>query len=188
MMNKYQWITLIAAVVNLALVWVFPPLDYVSATRNNVPTFDGFHLRFSDIGPNMRINDTFLQLEYFVILLNAAIAWMLLKTRAAGKEGARKRTDWQRIVMIGVGINLLLALLFPPMENFYAVSKATLPSFDGFFFIFGDIGARTIVTQLLYLEVMFILGNGAMLWLLFRKTKDDVADAVLVAMSRQMKR
>lgn len=187
MMNKYQWITLIAALVNLALVWMFPPLDYISATRNNVPTFDGFHLRFSDSGPNFRTNDTFLQLEYFVILLNAAIAWMLLKTRAP-KAGSRKKTDWQRIVLIGVGLNLLLVLLFPPMENFYAVSKATLPSFDGFFFIFGDYGARTIVTQLLYLEVMFILGNGAMLWLLFRKTNDDVADAVLAAMSRHTKR
>ena len=187
MMNKYQWITLVVAAVNLILVWLFPPLDYVSSARNNVPTFDGFHLRFTDAGPSFRINDTFLQLEILVILLNAAITWLLLKTRSA-PEGAKKKTDWQRVVLIGVGINLLLVLLFPPMENFYAVSRAMLPSFDGFFFIFGDYGARTIVTQLLYLEVMFILGNGAMLWLLFRKTGDDVADAVLTAMSRQMKR
>lgn len=187
MMNKYQWITLSVAAINLVVVWLFPPLDYISATRNNVPTFDGFHLRFADVGPNFRVNDTFLQLEFLVILLNAAIAWLLLKTRPA-PEGAKKKTDWQRVVLIGVGINLLLVLLFPPMENFYAVSRAALPSFDGFFFIFGDFGARTIVTQLLYLEVIFILGNGAMLWLLFRKTKDDVADAVLTAMSRQMKR
>jgi hypothetical protein len=186
-MNKYQWITLAVAAINLVMVWLFPPMDYVSAARNNVPTFDGFHLRFYDSGPNFRINDTFQQLEFLVILLNAAIAWLLLKTRPV-PEGARKKTDWQRVVLIGVGINLLLVLLFPPMENFYAVSRATLPSFDGFFFIFGDYGARTIVTQLLYLEVMFILGNGAMLWLLFRKTRDDVADAVLMAMSRQMNR
>jgi len=187
MMNKYQWITLAVAAVNLILVWLFPPMDYVSASRNNVPTFDGFHLRFADAGPNFRINDTFLHLELLVISLNAAIAWLLLKTRPAA-QGARTKTDWQRVVLIGVGINLLLVLLFPPMENFYAVSRAALPSFDGFFFIFGDYGARAIVTQLLYLEVMFILGNGAMLWLLFRKTRDDVADAVLTAMSNQMKR
>lgn len=186
-MNKYQWITLMAGVINLALVWLFPPFDYLSAARNNVPTFDGFYFRFSDIGSNLQINANFLQLEAFVILLNAAIAWLVLKTRVP-KEGPRKKTDWQRIVLIGVGINLMLVLLFPPMENFYAVSRAALPSFDGFYFLFGDHGARTIVTQLLYIEVMFILVNGAILWLLFRKTKDDVADAVLTAMSRQMNR
>lgn len=186
-MNKFQWITLIAAVVNLALVWLFPPFDYVSATRNNVPTFDGFHFRMLDPGANLQVNGTFLQLECFVILLNAAIAWLLLKSREPG-QGARRRIDWQRIVLIGVGLNLLLVLLFPPMENFYAVSRAVLPSFDGFYFLFGDHGARTIVMQLLYLEIIFVLINGAILWLLFRQTKEDVADAVLAAMAREMKR
>jgi len=91
-------------------------------------------------------------------------------------------------VLIGVGLNLMLVLLFPPMENFYAVSRAALPSFDGFYFLFGDHGARTIVTQLLYIEVIFVLVNGAILWLLFRKTRDDVSDAVLAAMAREMNR
>ncbi len=187
-MNKYQWITLTAALVNLALVWLFPPFDYLSATRNNVPTFDGFHFRFGDAGVNLQINANFLQLEYFVILLNAAIAWLLFKSRGAAKAAPRKKIDWQRIVLIGVGLNLMLVLLFPPMENFYAVSRAALPSFDGFYFLFGDHGARTIVTQLLYIEVIFVLVNGAILWLLFRKTRDDVSDAVLAAMAREMNR
>jgi hypothetical protein len=186
MTNKYQWITLIAALANLALIWLFPPFDYISATRNHVPTFDGFHFRYAEIGGNSRINLTFLQLELLVVTLNAAIAWLLLRSRP--NAGTRRKIDWQRIVLIGVAVNLLLVLLFPPMENFYAVSRAAIPSFDGFFFVFGDYGARTIVVQLLYLEVMFVLANGAILWLLFRKTKEDVADAVLMAMTRQMKR
>ena len=186
-MNKHQWITLIAALVNLALVWLFPPFDYVSAARNNVPTFDGFHLRFGDPGGNLQVNDNFLQLEIVVILLNAAIAWLLFKSRGE-KRVPRRRVDWQRLILVGVALNLLLVLLFPPMENFYAVSRAVLPSFDGFYFLFGDHGARTIVTQLLYIEVVFVLANGAILWLLFRQTKDDVADAVLRAMSREMQR
>ena len=74
--------------------------------------------------------------------------------------------------MIGVALNLLLVMLFPPMENYYAVTRAALASFDGFYFIFGEHGARTIVTQLLYLEVVFVLANGAILWMLFRKTGD----------------
>ncbi len=187
-MNKYQWITLIAAAVNLALVWLFPPYDYISATRNNVPTFDGFHFMFSQQGSNLQVNSTFLQLEFLVILLNAAIAWLLLKGRSEAEGSGKKSVDWQRIVLIGVGINLLLVLLFPPMENFYAVTRAALPSFDGFYFIFGEHGARTIVTQLLYLEVMFVLANGAILWLLFRKTKADVSDAVLAAMLKGSRR
>jgi len=190
-MNKYQWITLAAAAVNLLLVWLFPPYDYISVTRNNVPTFDGFHFQFSEHGTNLKVNSTFLQLEFLVILLNAAIAWLLLKTRTVKSESAgseKKTVDWQRIVLIGVGINLLLVLLFPPMENFYAVTRAALPSFDGFYFIFGEHGARTIVTQLLYLEVMFVLANGAILWLLFRKTKADVSDALLAAMLKGARR
>lgn len=187
-MNKYQWITLAAAAVNLVLVWLFPPYDYLSASRNNVPTFDGFHFMFAEQGANLRVNSTFLQLEFLVILLNAAIAWLLLKSRSSPTETEKKKVDWQRIVLIGIGINLLLVLLFPPMENFYAVTRAALPSFDGFYFIFGEHGERTIVTQLLYLEVIFVLTNGAIMWLLFRKTKADVSDALLAAMLKGSRR
>jgi hypothetical protein len=63
-----------------------------------------------------------------------------------------------------------------------------LPSFDGFYFIFGDHGKRTIVTQLLYLEVIFVLTNGAIMWLLFRKTKADMSDALLAAMLKGSRR
>jgi hypothetical protein len=112
---------------------------------------------------------------------NGALIAQALRSEAA-------RAGVQRIVLIGVGLNLMLVLLFPPMENFYAVSRAALPSFDGFYFLFGDHGARTIVTQLLYIEVIFVLVNGAILWLLFRKTRDDVSDAVLAAMAREMNR
>ena len=187
-MNRYQWITLIVAALNLALVRLFPPYDYVSSAFNNVPTFDGFHFFATEQGSNLRVNAAFLQLETFVILLNAAIAWLLLKTRVDTGGQIKKKIDWQRYVLIGTGLNLLLVLLFPPMENYYAVSRAALPSFDGFYFIFGEHGARTIVTQLLYIEVMFVLINGAMLWLLFRKTKEDVSDALLAAMQSAKKR
>ena len=187
-MNRYQWITLIVAAVNLALVRLFPPYDYFSAAFNNVPTFDGFHFFSTDAGSNLQVNTAFLQLETFVIVFNAVIAWLLLKTRIDAHVLQKKKTDWQRLVLIGVSLNLLMVLLFPPMENYYAVSRAALPSFDGFYFIFGEHGARTIVTQLLYIEVIFVLINGAMLWLLFRKTKEDKSDALLAAMANERKR
>jgi len=167
-MNRLQWITLILAAFNLILVWLFPPFDYLSQSRSNVATFDGFAWAFSQ-RPNYVVNQSFLQLEVFVVLLNAAIAWLLLRDRTAAKAGVKKAVDWQRIILFGVGINLLLVLLFPPMENYYAVTKSVLPSFDGFYFLFGDHGGRAIVPQMLYIEVIFILVNGAMLYLLMRK-------------------
>jgi type II secretory pathway component PulF len=66
-------------------------------------------------------------------------------------------------------LNLLLALLFPPFQNHYVSSKALLPSFDGFYFVFGDNSMRVVVAAMLWIEVVFILVNGAMLWLLFRR-------------------
>jgi hypothetical protein len=167
-MNKYQAITLVIAVVNLLLVFLFPPFDYISPARGYVPTFEGFALAFGE-HPNRAVNADFLQIEAFIILANMAIAWLLLRNRSQVQvEG---KTDWQRIVLFGVGLNLLLVLLFPPMENYYAVTRAALPSFDGFYFLFGEHGKHTIVTTILYIEVFIILVNGALLYLLFRNTK-----------------
>ena len=184
-MNKRQWILVALALVNLVLVWLFPPFDYVSATRNNVPTFDGFHW-YDSGSASLRVNSNFLQLEIFVIIINAAIAWLLLKDRKTEKKEPA-RTDWQKVVMIGVVLNLLLVMLFPPMENYYAVTRAALASFDGFYFIFGEHGARTIVTQLLYLEVIFVLANGGILWMLFRKT-GEITDAERARLMKQLQR
>jgi hypothetical protein len=167
-MNRLQWITLVVAAFNLLLVWLFPPFDYVSQARAGVATFDGFAWAF-DSRTNYVVNKSFLQLEWFVVMLNAAIAWLLLRDRPAKAASGKKFIDWQRIILFGVGVNLLLVLLFPPMENYYAVTRSALPSFDGFYFLFGDHGARAIVPQMLYIEVIFILINGALLYLLLRK-------------------
>ena len=188
MMNRLQWITLALAVINLALVCLFPPFDYLSQSRSNVPTFDGFAWAFS-VRPNYVVNSSFLQLEIFVVALNGAIAWLLLRDRKAAPLGKEKSIDWQRIILIGVGLNLLLVLLFPPMENYYSVTKAALPSFDGFYFLFGDHGARAIVPQMLYIEVIFILVNGAMLYLLLRKGGNvELTPAQRAAMAAELRK
>ena len=167
-MNRLQWITLALALCNLLLVGLFPPFDYVSQARAGDATFDGFSWAF-DARPNFVVNSSFLQLEYFVVMLNAAIAWLLLRDRPAKSATGKKSIDWPRVVLFGVGLNLMLVLLFPPMENYYAITRSALPSFDGFYFLFGDHGARAIVPQMLYIEVVFILINGALLYLLLRK-------------------
>jgi hypothetical protein len=185
-MNKHQAITLVIAIVNLLLVFLFPPLDYISPARSNVPTFEGFAFAFGEHTGRV-VNASFLQIEAFVILANAAIAWLLLRERP--RETGERKTDWQRVVLLGVGLNLLLVLLFPPMENYYAVTRAALPSFDGFYFLFGEHSKHTIVTTILYIEVFIILTNGALLYLLFRNTKPvQLSAAERAAVIEQLKR
>jgi len=162
-MNKHQAATLVVAAINLLLMLLFPPYDYLSA-HTKVPNFDGFLFAFGD-HPSRAVNADFLSIEMFTVLVNAIIAWMLLSDRAR----LRRRLDRQNLVLLGVALNLLLALLFPPFQNHYVSSKALLPSFDGFYFVFGDNSMRVVVAAMLWIEVVFILVNGAMLWLLFRR-------------------
>lgn len=162
-MNKYQAATLAVAAINLLLMLLFPPYDYLSA-HANVPHFNGFLFAFGD-HPSRTVNNDFLSIELFAVLVNTMIAWLLLSDRAR----LRRRLDRQNLVLLGVALNLLLALLFPPFQNHYVASKALLPSFDGFYFVFGDNSMRVIVAAMLWLEVIFILVNGAMLWLLFQR-------------------
>jgi hypothetical protein len=74
----------------------------------------------------------------------------------------------QVIVVLITGVNLVLMLLFPPMESVFALTRAAIPTFEGFYFIFSQKPAHVIVETLLYLEIIFILVNGALLWLIFR--------------------
>jgi len=164
-MNRRQWFAISIAVANLALVLLFPPYDYASLQRANIPTFDGFHFALTT-RPNRVINSNFLTLEVIVVLINAAIAWLLLRSRV--QPQARKGNRYQRGVLWFVALNLVLVLLFPPFENYQAITKAALPSFEGFYFLFGDNALRQIVTPILYIEVALLLINGCLLWLLFK--------------------
>lgn len=173
-MNRGQWFTLIFAVANLVLVLLFPPYDYASLQRANIPTFDGFHFILA-AHPNRILNSNFLTLEVIVVLINAAIAWLLLRNRT--QPQARKGNRYQRGVLWFVAVNLVLILLFPPFENYQAITRAALPSFEGFYFLFGNNGLRQIVTPILYIEVALLLINGGLLWLLFKdRGIEDMSD------------
>src|ERR1700690_2252779 len=163
-MNKYQAVMLITAALNLLLILLFPPYDCVSYTHHNVPNFDGFLFAFGH-HPNNAVNNSFLCIEVVIVLISTLIAWLLLHERAR----LRRRLDRQNLVLLGVALNLLLALLFPPFQDHYTASKAFLASFDGFYFVFGDNSMRVIVASMLWVEVMFVLINGAMVWMLFHR-------------------
>ena len=67
-----------------------------------------------------------------------------------------------------VAFNLVLMLLFPPFENYAAITKSPLPTFEGFYLVFGDNSQRQIVSTILYIDIALVLVNGALLWLMFR--------------------
>src|SRR5262249_60492561 len=79
------------------------------------------------------------------------------------------RGRYQNAVLLFAGANLVLIMLFPPLESVFALTNAALPSFEGFYFIFANHPNHTVVTTLLYLEVIFVLINAALAWLIFRQ-------------------
>lgn len=162
-MKPGQRIALAVAAANLALILAFPPFDVYSVANVRVPVFGGF-LPFTARDGYHVVNVSFLALEVIVVLINAAIAWLLLGT--LGRPGAAMRL--QNTVLMGVGANLVLILLFPPFESVYALTRAALPSFEGFFFVFLRQPHHVVVTALLYLEAILVLVNGGLLWLLLR--------------------
>ncbi|RTL57802.1 MAG: hypothetical protein EKK46_02405 [Rhodocyclaceae bacterium] len=185
-MNRRQWIALAVTLANLALVLIFPPFDYLSLQRGNVPTFSGFHFVFA-AQPNRVLNQDFLTLEVLVILINASIAWLLLRDKPI-KKTERKVARYQQGLLAVVAVNLVVMLLFPPFENYMAISKAALPTFEGFYFVFGDNSQRQIVTTLLYLEVALVLINGGLLWLFLRsKGEEQLTPEQIKALAQRLR-
>jgi hypothetical protein len=165
-MNRHQKVVLGFASANLLLALLFPPIDQFSIAASQVPVFAGFHF-FLAVPANSVVNTGLLWIEIIVISVNCGIAWLLLRDRPEGSP--RRRLGLQNAVLVFTAANLTLALLFPPFESVFALTKATLPSFEGFYFIFFRQPSHVIVTQLLYLEIVFILVNGALLWLIFKE-------------------
>jgi hypothetical protein len=116
---------------------------------------------------NRLVNRDFLLLEIIALLVNAAIAWLLLMPRSAARRLGASAA--QRAVLWLVAINLTAMLLFPPCEYAVALSHGQLPTFDGFHFLFGDNRQQRIVTAILAIEIAALLVNAALLWLLFEE-------------------
>jgi hypothetical protein len=161
-MNRNQAMVLIVAIVNLAAILIFPPYDSLSISRASGTTFDAFYPLFA-VPPGKLVNSGLLYLEIMFVLVNAALAWVLL-----GDSFPRTSIDPRKGVFIVVGVNLALILLFPPFENFPSTLRVTVTSFDGFYFFFGDKFHRHVYQPILFLELFLTLLNGAAMWLLLR--------------------
>ena len=167
-MNRYQAIALAVAAANIVFIMLFPPFDVYSIASSSLPVFGGFDFYFSR-NQYMVVNTSLLFLEIFVVLINAGIASLLLSTKKV--EVTRRRVSLQNATLIVVAVNLIVIILFPPFESVFALTQATLPTFEGFYFIFARQSNHVIVTAILYLEVIFVLINGALFWLIFREKK-----------------
>ena len=176
MMNRKQKIALWTGAVNLCLISLFPPVDSFSFTDAQDLVFAGFHFVFM-LGYNEVINGNVLFLEIVALLVNVAVAWLLLGD-AKNDAVAKRRISSQNAILLTAATNLMVILLFPPFEYYYAISNDPLPSFEGFYFIFMAGPKLAIVTPLLYLEVIFVLFNSAMLWFFFNR-EEEVKDLAL---------
>lgn len=168
-MNSSQVTLLGVAAANLAILLLFAPYDSITLGRGTA-TFDAFYFVF-DRHYNKVIDANLLLLEIYWVLINAAVALYLLRTRAAGPALLSRRSG----VVVMVAANLALMLLFPPFENYSSAYRFTGSYFDGFYFLFGDKWQRRIYLPLLYMEVLWLLIDGALLWLLFREPQRAAA-------------
>jgi hypothetical protein len=164
-MNRKQAIALAVAAANVVLIMLFPPFDIYSIAKAQVPVFAGFDF-YPSRNQYMVVNMSMLSLELFVVFINAGIAWLLLSTPKVAVT--RGRMSFQNATLLVVAVNLVVIILFPPFDSVFALTKASIPTFEGFYFIFARQSNHVIVTAILYIEVFFVLINGAIFWLIFR--------------------
>lgn len=172
-MNRFQKVVLCGTVLDLLVLFLFPPYDLMSVGRGT-RMFDAFYPMFA-VPAHRVINGDVLYLFTFAVLINAALGWLML----AGPKGApgEPRMEPQTVVIVFSIVNLVVALLFPPMEAFPFAQRITVGTFDGFYFAFGDKSRRSIFVPLLYMEVLFALANSFAFWLAMSVLKRSAAAA-----------
>ena len=161
-MNPSRAIIVAVAAINIVLILLFPPFDSIVIGRG-VSTFDAFYFVF-DRQYNKIVNTDLLFLILVWIFLNASAGWLLLQDFKPQRALMSRRTA----VMVFAAVNLLLIALFPPFENYASMTRLSGTYFDGFYFVFGDKWHRRFHVPLLYLEILWVLINSALLWLFFR--------------------
>jgi hypothetical protein len=72
---------------------------------------------------------------------------------------------YQRVIVIVAAANVALMLLFPPfLDN--PLRRGVLPNFDGFYPLLTHFGHKRIHNPLLTMEIMFVVINALLAWLL----------------------
>lgn len=155
-MNGARRVITVVATVNIVVMLLVPPCDSLMLGRGALPTFDAYYPIF-DTHPRRYINTDLLFIQ---------IAWVLVNYLAALLFWAPDRRGAGLRALLAWGLcNAGLMLLFPPFENYSSASRVVATHFEGFHFVFGDRAQRPVYLPLLYLELIVLALNGAVLWL-----------------------
>lgn len=163
-MNKFQLTVLITAMANLALLLLFPPFDSQPLGRIGPANFDAFYPVF-DWPARGTLNSGLLYLEVLPVLINAALAWLLLQ--GAPQQPSRPRVRWQSALQWLVIADLLLILMFPPFETQPLAARMGERAFESFSFVLSGSVQRGIFVPLLFMELLLLALNATALWLAF---------------------
>lgn len=166
-MNKYQRVVVIVAAVNVALMLLFPPFLDNPLRRGALPGFEGFY-PLTMLGTR-RIHGELLTLEILFVVINALLAWLLLDRRT--EKGETPEFRYTRAVSLFLAGNLALVLAFPPFESYASLLKFEPPGFDGFYFILGDKRHRNLFIPLLHMELILIVANALIVWVMFNSVR-----------------
>lgn len=185
-MNKYQRLVVIIALLNALVMVLFAPFNSQPLMRGMPESFDGYYPLFTALG-SKSLHSTLLTLQLMFLGANALAAWLLLQTKLHHDEDIPTFRYSEGITGFAV-LNLALILLFPPFEPYNSLQRNVGPTFDSFYFIFGDRSQRPLYTPLLQLEIMWVTINALALWLLFNSVKrnDEAARRKILALAESL--
>lgn len=168
-MNKYQRVVVLVAAANIALMLLFPPFLDNPLRRGVLPGFEGFY-PLTALG-SKRIHGELLTLQILFVAINALLAWLLLDRRTETGEVPGFR--YTRAIAFFLAGNLAVVLAFPPFESYGSLLRFEPPSFDSFYFVFGDKRHRNIFLPLLHMEITLIVANALIVWVLFNSVRRE---------------
>ena len=170
LMNKYQRLIIVSAVLNILMLLLFPPFSSQPLARIQLSGFEGFYPIFTQFG-RLPIYTELLAIQLMYVGANALFAWLLLTTTAP-QQGSHTEPGFGRAILALTIANLLLVLAFPPYESFLTLMHSQAGFFEGFYFVLGTNYRRTIMWPLLQLECLFIVVNALAHYLVFSVISD----------------
>jgi hypothetical protein len=174
-MNRHQKAVAVMAAINLLLLLLFPPFLDNPIQRGAFRSFESFYFLLM-APPGRIIHQELLTIEMFFVFANALAAWLALNA----KDGAEIQLT-ERAALRGLGAfafaNVALIFLFPPFQPYPSMVRVPPEGFDGFFFAFGDKRNRAFFVPFLYLELILVMINLLVSWLVFGLLRGTVSAA-----------
>jgi hypothetical protein len=183
-MNPYRRFVLLLAAANALLMVLFPPYLDQPLGMGSLPGFAGFFPIF-DPGERRRLFGDLLWLQLAWVAANALAGWLA----TGGRENRAPRHSGAGVILFGL-FNLALILVFPPFETYSLLAQRLPPSFDGFYFAFGDRTHRALYAPMLHMQLIVLLANVLAAWLglhVVSRLYRPVSEEVLLRMARQLR-